>query len=99
MTQTDGHIGSSARIVRNPDVTYRDLEEGGVLLHLQSGAYHGLNTTGSAIWKLLDGEPTLHTVAAGLRDQLDDPPASLEQDVAGFLEGLRRRDLVRVREA
>jgi coenzyme PQQ synthesis protein D (PqqD) len=98
MTQSEEQIGAGTRIVRNPGVTYRDLEEGGVLLHLESGAYHGLNTTGSAIWKLLDGEPTLSTIAAGLRQQLERAPENLEQDVASFLEGLRKRDLVRVRE-
>jgi len=36
-------------IVGNPRVVYRDLaaEEGGVLLHLDSGQYHGLNALGS----------------------------------------------------
>jgi hypothetical protein len=99
MTEQEGQISASTRVTRNPEVTYRDLEEGGVLLHLQSGEYHGLNRTGSAIWKLLDGETTVTVVAAGLGEQLDDPPESLERDVAGFLEGLRQRDLIRVRES
>jgi hypothetical protein len=98
MTDGEAQIGTTSRILRNPDVTYRDLEEGGVLLHVQSGAYHGLNSTGSAIWKLLDGEPMLADVVAGLRSRLEDPPPSLEQDVAGFLQGLRERGLIRVQE-
>src|ERR1700747_2475971 len=98
MTDANAPIKTTSRILRNPDVTYRDLEEGGVLLHLQSGAYHGLNSTGSAIWNLLDGEPTLGDVVARLGSRLDEVPPSLEQDVAGFLEGLRRRDLVTVKE-
>lgn len=69
-----------------------------MLLHLQSGAYHGLNSTGSAIWNLLEGEQTLGDLVARLASRLDDVPPSLEQDVAGFLEGLRTRDLVRVQE-
>ena len=97
MTEQEGHISASTRVTRNPEVTYRDLEEGGVLLHLDSGAYHGLNRTGVAIWKLLDGEPTVTAVATGLREQLDDPPEALERDVARFLEGLRERNLVLVR--
>ena len=99
MTGGEAQISTTSRIVRNPDVTYRDLEEGGVLLHLQSGAYHGLNSTGSAIWNLLDGEPTLGDVVARLGSRLDEVPPNLERDVAGFLEGLRTRDLVRVQEA
>jgi Coenzyme PQQ synthesis protein D (PqqD) len=98
MTDADAPIKTTSRILRNPDVTYRDLEEGGVLLHLQSGAYHGLNSTGSAIWNLLDGGPTLGDVVAGLGSKLDQVPESLEQDVAGFLQGLRSRDLVTIKE-
>lgn len=95
----DAQLSTTSRILRNPQVTYRDLEEGGVLLHLQSGAYHGLNSTGSAIWNLLDGEPMLGDVVARLGSKLDEVPPNLEQDVAGFLEGLRRRGLVTVKES
>jgi Coenzyme PQQ synthesis protein D (PqqD) len=92
-------LTAESRIRRSPQVTFRDLEEGGVLLHLGSGAYHGLNGTGLAIWRLLEGEPTAREVIAGLRSQLSDPPASLEQDVLGFLRGLQERDLLTVLEA
>jgi hypothetical protein len=43
-------------IRRNPRVVSRELaaEGGAVLLHLESGAYHGLNETGILIWSLAD---------------------------------------------
>ncbi len=44
-------------IRKNPQVVYRTLAgEGGVLLHLESGAYHGLYEVGTLIWGLLDEE-------------------------------------------
>jgi hypothetical protein len=92
-------IGADARVCRHPRVAYRDLEEGGVLLHLESGAYHGVNPTGCAIWKLLEGEPRLRDLLERLRARLEDPPPNLHEEVLLFLEGLRDRDLVRVREA
>ena len=51
-------IDPTTRISRNPDVVFRSLEEeqGGVLLHLQSGSYHGLNQFGSLIWGLIENE-------------------------------------------
>jgi hypothetical protein len=37
MERQQDTIGADARVCRNPRVSYRDLEEGGVLLHLESG--------------------------------------------------------------
>jgi hypothetical protein len=76
-------------ISRNPQVVYRELagEGGGVLLHLESGAYHGLNETGSLIWELLDGGRTFDALVAGLRERLADAPDR-------FLADLGERDLI-----
>ncbi|MGH3020173.1 MAG: PqqD family protein, partial [Gaiellaceae bacterium] len=60
-------------IRKNPQVVYRTLAgEGGVLLHLESGAYHGLNEVGTFIWGLLDEEKTFDQLVAELREQLLD---------------------------
>jgi hypothetical protein len=99
MTQDEAAIGRDSRIRRNPKVTYRDLEDGGVLLHLESGAYHGLNSTGSAIWKLLDDDPTLEELSHRLRAALDDPPPTLDEDVLRFVQSMSARDLLSAGEA
>jgi hypothetical protein len=84
-----------AKITKNPDVVYRDVGGGGgVLLHLESGTYHGLNSIGSVIWELIDGETTRAKVVADLRVRLESPPPHLEGDVTTFLDGLRERNLI-----
>jgi hypothetical protein len=92
-------IHEDAKVCRNPRVSYRDLEEGGVLLHLGSGSYHGLNGTGTLIWKLLDAEPTLDRLIEEVRDNLEDPPHTIAEEVAEFVVGMTERDLVQLREA
>jgi hypothetical protein len=89
-------IDQATRIRRNPDVVYRQLEEdqGGVLLHLESGEYHGLNDLGSVIWRLIENESTFAQVVAGVRSQAEDAPDNVDQEVASFLDDLNRRDLV-----
>jgi len=87
-----------SRVCRNPQVTYRDLEEGGVLLHLESGAYHGLNRTGSVIWKLLGPEPTLPRLIEQVRESFEDPPQTIADEVADFVAGMSERDLIRLRK-
>ena len=89
-------MGANGAIRRNPQVVYRELagDGGGVLLHLESGAYHGINETGSLIWELLDGERDFTALVADLRDQLDGAPDDLGAETERFLADLRERDLI-----
>ena len=91
-----GAMHTDAVIRRNPQVVYRELagEGGAVLLHLDSGAYHGLNETGILIWSLIDGERTFDQLVADVREQLDDPPDDLGAETERFLADLRARDLI-----
>jgi len=90
-------VGPDSKVCRNPKITYRDLEDGGVVLNLQSGAYHGLNRTGAAIWRLLEAEPTLDELVEQLGAQLDDSPSTLRDEVGRFLQEMRQRGLVTLR--
>ena len=88
-------VDANGAIRTNPQAVYRELAGGGgVLLHLESGAYHGLNETGSLIWDLLDGERDLTALVADLRQQLDDAPDDLGAETERFLADLRERDLI-----
>ncbi len=89
-------IGPESKIRRQAEVQGRALEEGegGVLLHLTSGQYHGVNPVGWVIWELIEEERTVTDLASALRDRLDDPPGDLESDVVGFLAGIQERDLI-----
>jgi hypothetical protein len=83
-------------IRRNPQVVYRELagQGGGVLLHLDSGAYHGLNETGSLIWDLIDGTRGFGALVTALRNRLEDAPDDLDAEIEQFLADLRDRDLI-----
>jgi hypothetical protein len=91
-------IDAEAKVARNPNVAHHELggDEGSVLLHLESGAYFGLNTTGSLIWQLLDQPMTVAELLAHLRSRLPEAPPELESDVQAFLDDLRRREIVRI---
>lgn len=90
-------IDPSTTLTKDESVAFRRLAEGegGVLLHLESGEYHGINEVGCLIWELLDGERTVDDVAVALRDEVEDAPEDLTGEVILFLDSLGVRDLVR----
>lgn len=87
---------TNEKIRRNPHIAYRDLAagEGGVLLHLETGSYHGVNVVGALIWDLIDGDRDRAELVVAVRQRLIDPPEDLDAEVAGFLDDLRQRDLI-----
>jgi hypothetical protein len=84
-------------IRRNPEAVYRSLRDGGggVLLHLGSGQYHGLNQTGACLWELIDGSRTVAEISAEFHSRYDAPDGFTEI-VETFCRKLRERDLVRI---
>ena len=91
-------MNSDTQLRKNPDVVARNLSEGegSVLLHLQTGAYHGMNPVALLIWDQLDGERTVAEIIEAVRERVDDPPQELERDVRAFLQGALDRDLIAI---
>lgn len=93
-------MGPQSKVRRKPQVMARELAEGegGVLLHLESGSYHGVNPVGLVIWELLEDERSVADLVDAVRDRVEDPPPELESDVMDFLTGVQARDLLIVAE-
>ena len=89
-------MDSGLKFRRNADVVVRNLSEGegGVLLHLQTGAYHGMNPVALLIWEQLDGQRTVAQVTEAVREGVDGSPDDLAADVRAFLESALERDLI-----
>lgn len=85
-------------LATNPEVVARELAgpEGAVLLHLDTGAYHGLNSIGFLIWSLIDGSRTIEEIIEVVRERVADPPPSLPQEVWDFIENGLSRDLITI---
>lgn len=87
---------ADVRVRRSDRATFQKMEggEGGVVLHLDSGAYHHVNEVGALIWELLEGGATRNSLVAQVRSRVEDPPDDLEPDVHAFLTALEERELV-----
>ena len=82
---------------RHSRVLHQDLagEEGTVLLHLDTGAYHALTPVAARIWELLSSPCTEEEIRERLEREFEVEPAVLRDDVARFLAELRERGLIR----
>jgi hypothetical protein len=103
LASTDGSnlmstIEPQSKVVKSPEVVARELsaDEGGVLLHLETAQYHGVNPIGLLIWELLDGERTVREVVEAVRARVEGAPPQLEGDVMQFLNDVHERGLVAV---
>ena len=87
---------SDKLVRRNPRAVFREVENGGLLLHLDTTAYHRVNRTGALIWvEIGEGQPVGGIVAA-VRREMSEAPAATEDDVALYIEALASRDLITV---
>ena len=89
-------IGLESRVRQSPQVVARELsaDEGGVLLHLETAQYHGVNPVGLLIWQQLDGERTVRDVVDAVRTSVEGAPPQVEGDVIQFLRDVHERGLV-----
>jgi hypothetical protein len=91
-------ITDATRIRRSPRAAAHGLgeTEGGVVLHLESGQYHGLNSVAWAIWNLL-GEPReVAAVVTEVQALFPEAGPQAHDDVHAFVASLIERDLVEV---
>lgn len=70
------------------------LEDGAVLLNLDSGVYFTLNTTGTRMWELLGQHGTLESVRKALESEFDVDPGRLAEDLDGLVEQLVAKGLL-----
>ena len=91
-------IDPGSRIVPNPRAVYRKLAEGsgGVVLHLDTAAYHGVNETGAFIWSKLEGGTRFGDLVATLGAEMQGAPPTLADEVSGFLADLAERNLISI---
>jgi hypothetical protein len=89
-------IEATTVLRRNPRVEYRSMGEGegGVLLHLDTAAYHGLNEVGALIWRLLEEPKAFDTLLQELRDRLQELPPQFEEEIGQFVDELAQRGLI-----
>jgi len=84
-----------ARVTQNPEVVVTELEDGAVLLNMQTRLYYSLNDTGLAVWNLVDGSASPGDLVTKLGETFAlDNGAAAEEAISRCLAELEREALV-----
>lgn len=84
----------SATIRRTENVFTAPLEDTLLMMSVENGVYHGLNSVGARIWELLEQPTTEAAVIERLLAEFEVEPEICTAQVAAFLTGLRERGLL-----
>ena len=78
-----------------PDhVAHRTFGEETVALNLQTGRYHGLNETATAMLEALSDGDSIQSTAARLAAEFGEPQERIETDLIGLCRSLSERGLL-----
>jgi hypothetical protein len=83
--------------LQSQKVQWREFGPDAILVDTRTGDYAQINQTGVLIWKEIDGESSVHEIAARLASQFDSDPEELADDVGGFVEELVQKQLLSIR--
>lgn len=81
------------------DVLFRDLAGEAILLHLENGAYYGLDEVGTRMWTLLVQYGQVAPAYRDLLDEYDVTPDQLRHDLLGLIDRLVAQGLLEIDDA
>jgi hypothetical protein len=79
----------------NPEAAASFHDDGIVILHAGNGRLYSSNETGARIWRGIERQLSLETIAEGISAEYQIAPATAREDTVRFLTELERHTLVR----
>ena len=79
---------------KNPHVVTTELEDGAILLNLNTKYYYNLNETGLSIWHALDASGDPETIAEKLTDAYDIDRKQASAYLGVLLDDLEKEGLI-----
>lgn len=84
------------RIKINEDVLFQNLEDGAVLLNIETEQYFGLDEIGTLIWNGLNSNKSIEEISQQLLDEYDVESEKLDQDVEKLIDNLVKYQLISI---
>lgn len=82
------------RIEISPKLAFRPIEDGGVLVNLDSGDCWELNRTAAQVWQALQESGSARIAVEKLAARYQVARETLERDAVALLEGLQAQGLI-----
>ena len=76
------------------DVTWRDVDEEMIVLHLPTGKYYTFNYTGHLAWKQLAEGRDTSEITVQIMDKFDVDEETAKRDLDTFIAGLKEHNLI-----
>jgi hypothetical protein len=83
---------------QNPRAAWRVYDGEAVIVSPEDSMLHTLNPVGTLIWEAADGRTTLEDIVGRVCDTFEVDRATAARDTLAFVERLRARGLLTVRE-
>ncbi|MEW6600310.1 MAG: PqqD family protein [Nitrospirota bacterium] len=84
---------------KNPSVVCTELEDGAVLLDLQTKFYYSLNQSGLRIWQIINDNKSLIEIVRQITDEYEIDEKSAADSVLRLINKLLKENLVAVIES
>jgi SynChlorMet cassette protein ScmD len=85
----------SDKPVANPVVVLREeFDDWAVLFNPDTSGAVGINTVGVAVWKLMNGERNLEEIVALVKEEFDDVPGTVDEELTDFVGNLAESGFV-----
>jgi hypothetical protein len=81
-------------VAKNPEVIYTELEDGAVLLNMESGFYYSLDVVGVEVWRLIEPANGAAEIGTALTTMFDVSAERATAAVARFVSALLEERLV-----
>ena len=88
-----------SRLVKNPAVVCTELEDGGVLLDLETTAYFSINRTALRIWNLMADASAVDDIASRMTTEFEVDYDHALASAQRLVDTLERERLIRVESA
>ncbi|MCL7488337.1 MAG: PqqD family protein [Desulfobulbaceae bacterium] len=76
------------------EVTWRDVDEEMIVLHLPTGKYYTFNNTGHLVWQQLAEGKDTSEITSQIMDKYEVDRETAIRDLSAFISGLKEHNLI-----
>lgn len=81
--------------IQNPLTVLRvEFDDWAILFDPDSAKTMGINPTGVAVWKLIDGQKGIEDIINGIKEMFSDSSISVDKEISDFIDELYKKGFI-----